>query len=92
MPDRIIQHGSGWFIFERNGDAWLKFNHKPDGETLTKLRAFARYETSDKAWRAPYNWLDALKRVADKAQTWESIGETPDSWGEDFGPGPNGDS
>lgn len=92
MHERTIKEGPGWRVYEKGGDAWIKFNYKPDAETLTRLRAFAHWNSSDKAWQAPRNWLDALVNIANKAQTWESVGEVPYGEEDGFGPGPDGNS
>ena len=75
-----VKVGAGWSVYTTPGCAWIKFNHKPDGETLVKLRNCATWERDEKAWRAHPDCVDELVRIGDGAETWESVGEDPPSW------------
>jgi hypothetical protein len=86
-----MKTGDGWYTYISQGCSWIKFNHKPDGETLNKLRRFANWDPLMKAWRAHLDRLEDLELIGDKAVTWESVGETPDDMfgNEDDGSGGN---
>ncbi len=78
-----VKTGDGWVIYLEGDSAWIKFNHKPDGDTLVKLRRVAAWQSDVKAWRAPCDLLEALKHIGGGAETWESVGEDPPSWLDD---------
>jgi len=80
---KLIKCGEGWVIYTTPGAAWIKFNHKPDGETLAKLRRVAVWHSDEKAWRAHPDEIDTLSDIGGKAETWESVGEDPPHWLDD---------
>lgn len=59
--------------------AWIKFNHKPDGTTLSRLRNAAAWDSVERAWRAHPDTVPVLLAIGDQAMTWESVGEDPPS-------------
>lgn len=80
---RPVKIGEGWVIYIEGDSAWIKFNHKPDGETLVKLRRVATWQSDAKAWRAHRDCVDTLCAIGGKAVTWESVGEDPPHWLDD---------
>lgn len=80
---RVVKRGAGWVIYQEGDSVWIKFNHRPDGETLTKLRSVAVWHSHEKAWRAHPDDLASLRDIGGKAETWESVGEDPPCWLDD---------
>jgi hypothetical protein len=82
-----VRRGDGWAVYSTPEGAWAKFTCKPDGETLAKLRRLASWDRDEKAWRAPLERLADLCSIVECAETWESVGDTPDQdghwWGYD---------
>lgn len=75
-----LKTGEGWAIYQDGGNVWIKFNHKPDGRTIVKLRRIATWFSTEKAWRANADHLNTLHDIGTSAETWESVGEEPPSW------------
>lgn len=82
-PKVIVRSGDGWLIYTETGSAWIKFNHKPDEGTLSRLRAVGAWDSVERAWRAHPDAVPDLLAIGDRAQTWESVGEDPPSWLDD---------
>ena len=83
MTKTAVRAGDGWAVYTTPDGAWIKFNHKPDGATLSKLRNVAVWDPMERAWRADPRSAPDLLAIGDKAQTWESVGEDPPSMFDD---------
>ncbi len=71
--------GPGWVVFVHDGEACIKFDSKPHGGILQKLRAVATYDPGRRVWRAHPVSLDKLLEIGRGAETWESVGEDDES-------------
>lgn len=76
--------GSGWTIYEKDRLVFIKFNHRPSCVPQLNRSRFCWREW-DKVWFAAASdeaWAEA-KEIAEGAETWESVGETPPSLWDD---------
>ncbi len=78
-----FQQGPGWLVSEHDGKVLVKFDEKPDGDTLRSLKkASFTYDVERRLWwiwATPGRYDKALD-IAMHAVTWESVGEDPPSW------------
>lgn len=79
-------NGEGWVVTEHDGKVFVKFDHKPDGDTLRSLKRSSFTYDSDRRtwwiWATPGRYEKALD-IGMHAVTWESVGENPPSWFDD---------
>jgi hypothetical protein len=72
------KRGVGWLLVEHQDHVELAFNSRPDGNTLQALRqAGFTYNVTTRTWSGKKTYEQAMQ-IADRAQTWESVGEHPD--------------
>lgn len=83
MTDLRSFRGEGWTVLEKDGRVVVKFDHKPDGDTLRSLkRASFTYDSDTRSWWvwATLGRYEKALDIAMHAVTWESVGEDPPSW------------
>lgn len=84
----MTERGDGWTVETRDRFILLRFNHRPDGRTLSRLHA-SRFAwgvcCSQQCWYAAYaeDTLQEGLAIARDAETWESVGEDAPSWLDD---------
>lgn len=84
----MTKHGEGWTIETRDRFILLRFDYRPDGRTLARLRT-SRFTWGmcchQQYWYAAYaeDTLQEGLAIARDVQTWESVGEEAPSWLDD---------